>query len=99
MSLDHVLVNRASWDADAQNWVEAGRRAWALQEPVWGRGVPESEFRLLPNTTDLDTVEIGCGTAYVSSWLARRGAHVTALDNSWNQLRTARLLQDEFYLR
>lgn len=99
MSDDHVRINRASWDVDAPNWVEAGRRAWAMQEPVWGRGVPESELGILPDVAGLDTVEIGCGTAYVSSWLARRGARVIALDNSLAQLRTARLLQDEFDLR
>jgi SAM-dependent methyltransferase len=99
MSDDHVRINRATWDVDAPNWVEAGRRAWAMQEPVWGRGVPESELRLLPDVSGLDTIEIGCGSAYVAAWLARRGARVVALDNSWNQLRTALLLQEEFDLR
>ena len=99
MSDDHVLINRATWDEDAPNWVERGRISWAMQEPVWGRGVPESELGLLPDVSGLHTVEIGCGTAFVSSWLARRGAYVIALDNSMNQLRTARLLQREFDLR
>ena len=47
MSDDHVLVNRVNWDADAPNWVERGRAAWAREEPVWGRGNPESELHLL----------------------------------------------------
>ena len=42
-----------------------------------------------------DAIELGCGTAYVSSWLARRGARVVAIDNSSAQLATARRLQVE----
>jgi SAM-dependent methyltransferase len=96
---DYALVNRASWDEDASDWVERGREAWAREEPVWGKGNPESELHLLPDVTGLDAIELGCGTAYVSAWLARRGARVVALDNSSNQLATARMLQEEFGLR
>lgn len=96
MSRDHVLLNRASWDEDAPNWVERGREAWAVEEPVWGRGNPESELQLLPDVSGLDAIELGCGTAYVSAWLMRRGARAVGLDNSWNQLATARVLQEEF---
>ena len=42
-----------------------------------------------------DAIELGCGTAYVSCWLARRGARVVAIDNSSAQLATARRLQLE----
>ena len=40
-----------------------------------------------------DAIELGCGTAYVSAWLARRGARVVGIDNSEAQLATARRLQ------
>jgi SAM-dependent methyltransferase len=96
---DHALVNRATWDEDARNWVQRGREAWARKEPVWGRGNPESELHLLPDLAGLDAIELGCGTAYVSAWLMRRGARVIGLDNSSNQLATARMLQEEFSLR
>jgi SAM-dependent methyltransferase len=43
-------------------------------------------------------VELGCGTAYWSAWLARRGAGVVGLDNSARQLATARALQREHRL-
>src|ERR1019366_9873877 len=43
-------------------------------------------------------IELGCGTAYVSAWLARRGARVVGIDNSESQLATARILQDEHEL-
>jgi SAM-dependent methyltransferase len=96
---DHALVNRATWDEDAPNWVQRGREAWAREEPVWGRGNAESELHLLPDVAGLDAIELGCGTAYVSAWLMRRGARVVGLDNSSNQLATARMLQEEFGLR
>ena len=81
MSDNHVRVNRDAWDEDAPNWVERGREAWALEEPVWGRGNPESEVRLLPDVSGLHAIELGCGTAYVSAWLMRRGARVNGLDH------------------
>jgi len=99
MSDDHVLVNRASWDEDAPNWVERGREAWAQPEPVWGRGNPESELSVLPDVSALDAVELGCGTAHFSAWLTRCGARVVGLDNSSNQLATAPRFQAEFDLR
>jgi SAM-dependent methyltransferase len=96
---DHVLVNRAGWDADAPNWIERGRAAWSLADPTWGRGVPESELHLLDDVAGLDTIDLGCGTAYISAWLMSRGARAVGIDNSSGQLRTARTLQEEFGLR
>ena len=64
-------------------------------------GQRESGVRLgvLPDVSGLDAVELGCGTAYFSAWLTRRGARVVGLDNSSNQLATARRFQAEFDLR
>jgi SAM-dependent methyltransferase len=47
------------------------------------------------NLAGMDVIELGCGTAYVSAWLARRGARVVGIDNSERQLTTARGLQRE----
>src|SRR6185295_8528070 len=69
MSSDHVRLNRASWDEDAPNWVERGRKAWSRKDPIWGRGNLESELRLLPEVAGLDAIDLGCGTAYISAWL------------------------------
>jgi SAM-dependent methyltransferase len=97
--IDHVRRNRAFWDVQAADYAEPGRRAWALDEPLWGIWhVPESQLGVLPEVDGLDVVELGCGTAYVSAWLARRGAHVVGIDNSAVQLATARRLQREFGL-
>jgi len=92
---EHVARNRAHWDALARQFVEAGERAWAKEEPAWGIWqVPESELHLLPEPlAGKDAIELGCGTAYVSAWLARRGARVVGIDNSETQLATARRLQ------
>lgn len=94
---EHVAVNRAQWDDDAPNWVADGERLWALGEPSWGMwGVPESEVGMLPaDMTGIDAIELGCGTAYVSAWMARRGAAVVGIDNSARQLDTARRLAAE----
>src|SRR3954452_15345767 len=51
---------------------------------------------MLPDDLDgLDAIELGCGTAYGSAWLARRGAKPVGIDNSAAQLDTARMLQRE----
>ena len=94
---EHVTANREAWDRYAPEYAGAGARAWAQTEPNWGLwGIPESEVRLLPDDLEgLDVVELGCGTAYVSAWLARRGARPVGIDNSPEQLATARRLQAE----
>ncbi len=91
---DHVQVNRAHWDGQADDWVASGERSWAEPDPTWGMwGIPESELGLLPvDLTGMRTIELGCGTGYVSAWLARRGARAVGLDNSSRQLATARRL-------
>jgi SAM-dependent methyltransferase len=91
---DHIRRNRALWDAWAAEYVAAGERAWAQAEPAWGIwGVAESTLRVLPrDVVGQDAIELGCGTAYVSAWLARRGARVVGIDNSAAQLATARRL-------
>jgi SAM-dependent methyltransferase len=97
--VDHVGKNRAHWDALAVDYAAAGRRAWAQTEPSWGIwGVPDSDLHVLPDVAGSDVVELGCGTAYFSSWLARRGARVVGIDNSSQQLASAKRYQREFDL-
>ena len=95
---DHVRRNREDWDRNAPRWVQPGRDLWACEEPVWGVWrVPESLVGMLASELDgRDAIELGCGTAYVSAWLARRGARPVGIDNSQAQLETARRLQQEF---
>jgi 2-polyprenyl-3-methyl-5-hydroxy-6-metoxy-1,4-benzoquinol methylase len=97
---EHALVNRRQWDADASSWVAAGERHWAAREASWGVwNVPETTVRLLPeDMTGMNAIELGCGTGYVSAWMVRLGATVTAIDNSQRQLETARRLAAEHRL-
>ena len=93
---DHVLVNRAAWDAKASEYADAGERRWAENEVTWGLfDVPESSVGMFEGVDldGLDVVELGCGTGYVSSWMARRGARPVGVDNSPRQLATAAALQ------
>jgi len=93
---DHVRENKASWEIEAANYVENAKRNWATDDISWGIfGVPESAAGALPDVAGMDLVELGCGTAYFSAWLARRGARPTGLDISENQLATARAMQAE----
>lgn len=95
---DDATENRRVWDAAADRWVAAAQRHWATDEPTWGMwGVADADVALLPDDVDgRDVIELGCGTAYVSAWAARRGARcVVGVDNSARQLHTARRLADE----
>ena len=88
---EHVARNRVQWDDWAAGYVAEGRRKWESQEPDWGLfSVPESDVGLLPAELEgRDAIELGCGTGYVSAWLARRGARPVGIDNSEAQLATA----------
>jgi SAM-dependent methyltransferase len=94
---DHVLRNRALWNQLAAEYEPDGREKWASEEPTWGIwSVPESELGVLPaDVGGRDSIELGCGTGYVSAWLARRGARPVGIDNSEAQLATAKALQAE----
>jgi SAM-dependent methyltransferase len=94
---DHVERNRSAWDGWANEYVDEGRRNWESEEPIWGLfAVPESEVGLLPKELEgRDAMELGCGTGYVSAWLARHGARPVGIDNSEAQLANARAFQKE----
>jgi SAM-dependent methyltransferase len=104
---DYLAGNRAFWEGLAPDAGEHGdqlahgRQRWAEPAPVWGDwSVPESRLRLLPDdVAGLDVVELGCGTGYVSAWLARLGARPVGVDLAARQLRIARGLQREYGLR
>ena len=95
---DYVERNREAWGRFAADYVESGEQNWAADEPSWGIfGVPESEVGMLPaDVRRMDTIELGCGTAYVSAWLAKRGARPVGIDITPEQLETARRLQDKY---
>jgi SAM-dependent methyltransferase len=96
----YVAQNQRFWTQRSSEYERSGRRSWAAEAVTWGIWrVLETEARLLPEIEDRDVLELGCGTAYVSSWLQRRGGRAVGLDPTSAQLDTAARLQREFDLR
>jgi SAM-dependent methyltransferase len=93
---EHAERNKEAWTGYAAEYVASAERNWADDAITWGVwSAPEKELRALPDVAGKDVVELGCGTAYISAWLARRGARVTGVDITPAQLETARRMQAE----
>ena len=90
--------NREGWTRENADFTDAqAGTSWAATEITWGVfGVPEASLGTLGQVRDLDVIELGCGTAYVSAWLARRGARPVGVDVTPAQLATASRCQREF---
>jgi SAM-dependent methyltransferase len=93
-----AAANRELWTranreyADDHAW-----QAWAAADITWGVfNVPERQVGVLGDVRGLDVVELGCGTAYFSAWLARGGARPTGVDVTPAQLESARRCQERF---
>jgi SAM-dependent methyltransferase len=92
MSEDSVAANVVQWtQTNAEYTDAAAEQSWAQDDITWGVFGIRDEW--LGEVVGLDVVELGCGTAYFSSWLARRGARPVAVDPTPAQLATARRLQ------
>jgi len=91
---EHAARNREVWSGWATDFVASAERNWAQEEFDWGvwRAL-ESDLRALPDVSGKDVIELGCGTAYVSAWLARMGARPVGIDITPAQLETARAMQ------
>jgi ubiquinone/menaquinone biosynthesis C-methylase UbiE len=74
---------------------------WASPEVTWGLFAIREEDLGSPlgDVRGLDVVELGCGTAYFSARLARRGARPVGVDPTPAQLATARRMQDATGIR
>jgi SAM-dependent methyltransferase len=94
---DDARRNREDWTQANAEYTDANAAAkWAEAEITWGVwSVPEDSVGTLGDVAGLDVVELGCGTAYVSAWLARRGARPVGVDVTPAQLDTARRCQQE----
>lgn len=97
---NYVEQNRGVWSLLAADYAIDGERAWAAPEIAWGCwSVPESVVGMLPvDLVGMDVIELGCGTAYISAWLARMGANPVGVDITAEQLDTARMLQEKHNL-
>jgi SAM-dependent methyltransferase len=89
--------NVALWTQANAEYTNANAATnWALDEISWGIwAIDESELNVLGDVHGLDVVELGCGTAYFSAWLAKLGARPIGVDVTPAQLDTARRLMAE----
>jgi len=70
---DHAVRNRAQWDIWADEYVPAAERNWSTGDIRWGIwGISESDAGVfgadgIERFAGRDTLELGCGTGYVSA--------------------------------
>jgi SAM-dependent methyltransferase len=99
---DYLSRTREAWGKMSVDFFEPGRRAWESKEITWGMwNIKESDIQVLGDLTQfngLKTIELGCGTGYISAWLARLGAKPIGIDPTPEQLANARQFQKEFNL-
>jgi SAM-dependent methyltransferase len=89
---DDAARNAALWTQSNAEYTDANAEVnWALGDVSWGIwGIDESDLKVLGEVAGLDVVELGCGTAYFSAWLAKLGARPVGVDITPAQLATAR---------
>jgi len=83
-------ASRAWWDADADDYLAEHGADIGEADFVWcPEGLREADARLLGDVGGRRVLEVGCGSAPCSRWLATRGAEPVALDLSGAMLRHA----------
>jgi SAM-dependent methyltransferase len=89
--------NAALWaQINREHTDDSASTNWALDEIHWGIwAIEESQLQVLGDVAGLDVVELGCGTAYFSAWLAKAGARPVGVDVTPEQLATARRMMAE----
>src|SRR5438094_8136903 len=94
---ESVAANVAKWTKQNAAYTDGrAQAAWQRDDLTWGVfGVPEGAVAVVGDVRGLDVVELGCGTAYVSAWLAKLGARPVGVDPTPAQLATARRMQEE----
>jgi SAM-dependent methyltransferase len=93
-------TNRRYWDRFADEYQERHGPQLNQNELCWGVwAIPESELHVLGEVAGKDVLELGCGAAQWSIFLAKRGARPVGLDNSRMQLSHARRLMSEAGVR
>ena len=89
--MDRIAINRKGWNFRANAYQKAIGGADAYGELRWGPNrFSEDELNVLGDVRGKHILEIGCGAAQFGIELAKRGANVTGIDLSAEQLRHAR---------
>jgi SAM-dependent methyltransferase len=84
-------ASRVGWDRMADDYQAEHGEFLGDAELVWGpEGLAEAEAGLLGAVSGRKVLEVGCGAAQGSRWLAGQGAQPYALDLSHRQLQHAR---------
>jgi len=93
-----IELNRDLWaTVNAQFTDEEADSLWRRPGIVWGLFArPEVELGVLGDVAGLDVLELGCGTAYLSAWVARAGARPVGVDLSRAQLASAARCQQRY---
>ena len=90
---ESARASRVWWDATATDYQAEHGRFLGDADFVWGpEGLRERDARLLGDVAGRRVLEVGCGAAQCSRWLATQGATVVAFDLSGRQLAEARRL-------
>jgi SAM-dependent methyltransferase len=86
-------ASRAWWDADADDYLAEHSGDIGDVDFVWcPEGLREADAGLLGDVAGRRVLEVGCGSAPCSRWLAAQGADPVALDLSGGMLRHAAAL-------
>ena len=86
-----VRANRRWWDVDADAYQAAHGEFLGDADFVWcPERLREADAHLLGTVGGKRVLEVGCGAAMCSRWLATQGARPVALDLSGQMLRHAR---------
>ncbi|RTL64129.1 MAG: class I SAM-dependent methyltransferase [Pseudonocardiaceae bacterium] len=90
-SAESERASRAWWDADADDYLDEHLADIGQLDFVWcPEALHEADARLLGDVAGRRVLEVGCGSAPCSRWLATQGASPVALDLSASMLRHAR---------
>jgi SAM-dependent methyltransferase len=88
-------ANGPDWDAYADEYQATHGEFLGDVGFVWGpEGLTEDDAGLLGDITGRNVLEVGCGAAQCSRWLATRGARPVGLDLSFRQLQHSRRIDD-----
>lgn len=83
-------ASRGWWDTDADNYQAEHGDFLGMVNFLWcPEGLREDEARLLGDVRGQRVLEVGCGAAAATRWLATQGAQVVGLDLSASMLRHA----------